>query len=215
MVQTHILRTIHMLDSQEIFGNLVLLFAVIDPIGTVPVFISATNGRTEAERRHIARIAAVAAAGILLFFTFVGEFVLNAMDVPLLAFQISGGIVLFLFALTMIFGESKPESEEQDIRTSQDVAIFPLATPSIASPGAMMAVVLLTQNDLHSFDDQLITAGLMLAVVAAAYVLMRCAGSIARSIGSGGASIISRVMGMILASVAATEVLEGIRQYFG
>ena len=79
----------------------------------------------------------------------------------------------------------------------------------------MMAVVLLTQNDLHSFDDQLITAGLMLAVVAAAYALMRFAGSIARLIGSGGASIISRVMGMILAAVAATEVLEGIRKYFG
>ena len=202
-------------DSQEIFGNLVLLFAVIDPIGTVPVFISATNGRTDTERLRIARIAAVVAAGILLFFTLIGEFVLNAMGVPLLAFQISGGIVLFLFALTMIFGESKPESEEQDIRTSQDVAVFPLATPSIASPGAMMAVVLLTQNDLHSFDDQLITAGLMLAVVAAAYALMRFAGPIARTIGTGGASIISRVMGMILASVAATEVLEGIRQYFG
>ncbi|MEX2172498.1 MAG: MarC family protein [Pirellulales bacterium] len=202
-------------DSQQIFGNLVLLFAVIDPIGTVPVFISATNGRTDAERRHIARIAAVAAAGILLFFIIVGEVVLKAMGVPLLAFQISGGIVLFLFALTMIFGESKPEAEEEDLRRSQDVAIFPLATPSIASPGAMMAVVLLTQNDLHSFGDQLTTAGLMLAVVAAAYALMRCAGPIARTIGTGGASIISRVMGMILASVAATEVLEGIRLYFG
>ena len=134
MVQTHILKTIHMPDSQEIFGNLVLLFAVIDPIGTVPVFISATNGRTDTERLRIARIAAVVAAGILLFFTLVGEIALNAMGVPLLAFQISGGIVLFLFALTMIFGESKPESEEQDIRTSQDVAVFPLATPSIASP---------------------------------------------------------------------------------
>jgi len=94
------------------------------------------------------------------------------------------------------------------------VAIFPLATPSIASPGAMMAVVLLTQNDLHSFNEQAIVAGLMLAVVASAFLLMRFAGAISRFIGSGGASIISRVMGMILASVAAAQVLEGIRDYF-
>ena len=201
-------------ELQQILSNLVLLWAVIDPIGTVPVFISATHGHNPDERKQIALVAAAAAAGILLFFIFVGETVLDAMGVPLLAFQISGGIVLFLFALTMIFGESKSEAEAQDVRKSHDVAIFPLATPSIASPGAMMAVVLLTQRELHTIDEQLVTTVLMLIVVGAAYALMRGAGWISRLIGSGGASIISRVMGMILASVAATEVLEGIKQFF-
>jgi multiple antibiotic resistance protein len=79
----------------------------------------------------------------------------------------------------------------------------------------MMAVVLLTQNDLHPFNEQFLTAGLMLTIVAVAYVLMRFAGAISRVIGPGGASIISRVMGMILASVAAAEVLAGVREYFG
>ena len=78
----------------------------------------------------------------------------------------------------------------------------------------MMAVVLLTQNDLHTIDEQIVTAVLMLVVVGAAYVFMRCAGPITRLIGEGGANIVSRVMGMILASVAATEVLEGIKEYF-
>jgi multiple antibiotic resistance protein len=203
-----------MSEAQTILSNFVLLWAVIDPIGTIPVFISATRRHTDADRRRVALRAAAVAAGILLFFILVGETVLNAMGVPILAFQISGGIVLFLFALTMIFGESKPEAEKEDIHRSQDVAIFPLATPSIASPGAMMAVVLLTQNDLHTIDEQIVTTVLMLAVVGAAYVLMRCAGPITRLIGEGGANIVSRVMGMILASVAATEVLEGIKQYF-
>jgi multiple antibiotic resistance protein len=201
-------------EFQQILSNFVLLWAVIDPIGTVPVFISATHAHKPDERKQIALVAAAAAVGILLFFILVGETVLDAMGVPLLAFQISGGIVLFLFALTMIFGESKPEAEAQDIRKSHDVAIFPLATPSIASPGAMMAVVLLTQHELHTIDEQLVTTVLMLIVVGAAYLLMRCAGAISRTIGSGGASIVSRVMGMILASVAATEVLEGIKEYF-
>ena len=204
-----------MTDAQNILSNFVLLFAVIDPIGTVPVFISATRRQSNDERRVTAKRAAAVAAGILLFFTVVGEPVLNAMGVPLLAFQISGGIILFLFALTMIFGESKPEAEEGDIRRASDVAVFPLATPSIASPGAMMAVVLLTQNDIHTIDEQIVTAVFMLIVIGITYILMRFAGQISRIVGEGGASIISRVMGTILASVAATEVLEGIKEFFG
>ncbi len=203
-----------MSDLQTILSDFVLLWAVIDPIGTIPVFIAATRQHADADRRRIAFRAAAVAAGILLFFIVAGEPILGAMGVPVLAFQIAGGIVLFLFALTMIFGESKPQAEEHDIRGSQNVAIFPLATPSIASPGAMMAVVLLTQNDLHTVNEQIVTAVLMLVVVGAAYVLMRCAGPILRLIGEGGANIVSRVMGMILASVAATQVLEGIKQYF-
>jgi multiple antibiotic resistance protein len=203
-----------MTDVQTIVSDFVLLFAVIDPIGTVPIFISATRGQSEGDRRRVARRAAMVAAGILLFFIVVGEHVLKAMGVPILAFQISGGIILFLFALTMIFGESKPEAEANDIDQSSDVAIFPLATPSIASPGAMMAVVLLTQNDLHTVDEQIVTGVLMLIVVGVSYILMRFASPITRLIGEGGANIISRVMGTILASVAATEVLEGIKHYF-
>jgi multiple antibiotic resistance protein len=203
-----------MSEPQTILSDFVLLWAVIDPVGTIPVFISATRQHSDADRRRIALRSAAVAVGILLFFIAVGEFVLNAMGVPILAFQIAGGIVLFLFALTMIFGESKPETEIHEIQQSQDVAVFPLATPSIASPGAMMAVVLMTQNDLYTIDEQIVTALLMLAVVGAAYVLMRFAGVIMRVIGEGGANVVSRVMGMILASVAASQVLEGIKLYF-
>jgi multiple antibiotic resistance protein len=201
-------------DRQELLSDLVLLWAVIDPIGTLPVFLSVSAKHSDAERRQIAFEAAATAAGILLFFTLVGELLLTAMGVPILAFQVAGGVVLFLFALTMIFGESKPESELKLAKSSRDVAIFPLATPSIASPGAMMAVVLLTQNDRHPYLDQAIVSGLMLAVVIVAYILMRCAAPISQLMGSAGASVVSRVMGMILASVAATQVLEGIKNYF-
>jgi multiple antibiotic resistance protein len=203
-----------MSDTQTVISDFVLLWAVIDPVGTVPVFISATRGQTPATRARTALRAAAVAAGILLFFIIAGEPILKAMGVPVLAFQIAGGIVLFLFALTMIFGESKSEAESDEIAGSQDVAIFPLATPSLASPGAMMAVVLMTQNEVHSLDEQVVTALLMLTVVGIAYTLMRFAGVIIRVIGDGGANIVSRVMGMILASVAATEVLAGVKEYF-
>jgi multiple antibiotic resistance protein len=204
-----------MSDFQTILSDFVILWAVIDPIGTIPVFVSATRNHTNADRRRIALRASAVAAGILLFFILVGEGLLNAMGVPILAFQISGGIVLFLFALTMIFGEGKPEAEREYVRHAKDTAVFPLATPSIASPGAMMAVVLLTQKDVHTIDEQIVTTALMLAIDSATYVLMRCAATITRVIGDGGSNIVSRVMGMILASVAAAQVLEGTKLYFG
>ena len=203
-----------MLSFENLLSSFVLLWAVIDPIGTVPVFISSTKGRSDQERKHIAKVAALTSAGILLFFIVAGEILLTAMGVPLVAFQIAGGLVLFLFALTMIFGESKPEGEIKLIRSAQETAIFPLATPSIASPGAMMAVVLLTKNDEFSLAQQLTTALIMLAVISIVYCLMRGASRISNLIGTGGASIISRVMGLILSSIAAANVLEGIKEYF-
>ena len=192
----------------------VLLWAVIDPIGTVPVFIAATRGGLEKERKRIAFVAAVTAASILLFFIVVGEIILRAMDVPMLAFQISGGIILFLFALTMIFGEGKPEGEKKELRSASDVAVFPLATPSLASPGAMMAVVLITENSSNSITNQMVSAILMLSVIAVSYLFMLGAGFISKIIGDGGGSIVSRVMGLILASIATTNVLEGVKEYF-
>jgi multiple antibiotic resistance protein len=201
-------------EPQTILSHFVLLWAVIDPIGTIPVFVSATHKFPHVDRGRIALRASLTAAGILLFFILVGETVLKAMGVPILAFQIAGGIVLFLFALTMIFGESKPQAEREELRHAHDVAIFPLATPSIASPGAMLAVVLLTQRELYTIDELIVTTLLVLAVVGASFVLMLCATPITRVIGEGGASVVSRVMGMILAAVAATQVLEGIKLYF-
>ena len=194
--------------------SFILLWAVIDPIGTVPIFIAVTRGLSASEKKVIALKAAVVAGGILLFFIVVGEILLRAMGVPLLAFQITGGFVLFLFALTMIFGESKPEGEMKSVEDSMEKAIFPLAIPSIASPGAIMAVVLLTDNSQASIPQQALVAMLTAVVIAAAYALMRSAGIISKIIGKSGAIIVSKVMGLILASIAATQMLEGLKAYF-
>jgi multiple antibiotic resistance protein len=199
---------------EGLLESIVILWAVIDPIGTIPVFISATDGMSPAEKRKVALLSSAIAYGILLFFIIVGEILLKGMAVPLPAFQVSGGIILFLFALTMIFGDSKPDEEVAMAKSVSDTAVFPLATPSIASPGAIMAVVLLTENGRHPITEQLGTALITLGVVACAMLCMLFAGVTGSLIGRGGASIVSRVMGLILASVAATNVLAGIKEYF-
>ena len=198
----------------DFVATFIFFFTVIDPIGTVPVFIAVTSGRSEKTKRIIAIKAAFVAAIVLVFFVVAGELILTGMDVPIEAFQIAGGIVLFLFAISMIFGESKPEEELKMVEESTESAIFPLAIPSIAGPGAMLAAVLMTENNRFDFMQQIITTGVMLGVVMIAMVLMLIAAPVHRLIGDAGASIISRVMGLILSAVAVTNVLAGIKEYF-
>jgi len=200
-----------MIDLLAVF---IYFFAVVDPIGTVPVFIAVTGHYSPTERRKIAFIAFLASTLILLFFIVAGELILTAMKIPLEAFQVAGGIILFLFALTMIFGESKPDQEVKLAISGKETAIFPLAVPSIASPGAILAAVLLTENARYDLWEQTQTALMLFAVLVITFVLMLLAGGIHRLIGAGGASLISRVMGLILASVATANTLAGIKAYF-
>lgn len=202
----------------DLVAAFIVFFAVIDPIGTVPVFIAVTNGYDEPAKRKIAYLSAFVAAAVLLFFVVAGELILTAMSIPLSAFQIAGGIVLFLFALSMIFGESKPEEEKRMIAEDEEhheIAIFPLAVPSIAGPGAMLAAVLMTENASSTIIEQLQTAGVMLFVVLLAMILMLVSNVIHRLIGNAGASVVSRVMGLILAAVATSNTLSGVKIYFG
>lgn len=191
-----------------LFEQFVVLWVVIDPIGTIPVFVSVTGGRQQRELRKIAAEAAIAAALVLGFFLVLGQFLIDALGISLPAFQIAGGLVLFLFALTMIFGTNSTAS----VREGENPAIFPLAVPSLASPGAMLAIVLLTDNNRFSIPEQAITAAVMLAVIGCAFVLMLLAGPILRVIRPSGAAIVSRVMGMVLAAVAVDNIIEAVFQ---
>ena len=202
-----------------IITQFVVLWAVIDPIGSVPVYLSQTQRLTPAQRRKVALKAVAISAGVLLFFLIAGQILLEAMQIPLPAFQAAGGLVLLLFALSMIFGESKPEQEQkisEEVSHSQlaDLAVYPLAIPSIASPGAMMAIVMLTDNHRFSLIDQSITAGVMLSVLVITLLLLLAANSIQKVIGNAGAAIISRVMGLILAAVAVNNLLLGIKDFY-
>jgi multiple antibiotic resistance protein len=203
------------MDWDTVLKEFISLWVVIDPIGSVPVFIAVTAGLSAQQQRGVAIRATVIAAAILLFFLVGGQILLEGVNIHLEAFQIAGGIVLFLFALTMIFGESKIEEEKKQISGSHShLAVFPLAVPSLASPGAMLAVVMLTDNHRYSVPEQLFTAGAMLAVLASTLILFFLAAPIQRLIGDSGASIVSRVMGLVLASVAVDNVLRGLSSYF-
>lgn len=199
----------------ELISTFIFLFAVIDPIGSVPVFIAVTSGLTEKEKRITALKAVLVSFAVLQFFIIAGELILDAIEVPLPAFQIAGGIVLFLFALTMIFGDSKPDEEIKSAKDPTEIAIYPMAMPSIASPGAMLAVVLLTKNSVYSIYEQIQSSLVMVSVLAVVLILLLLSTKVHKIIGSAGASIISRVMGLILTAVAADNIIMGIKESFG
>lgn len=198
----------------DFFQKFIILWAVIDPVGTIPIFLAVAAGLTPGEQKKLALAAVAIAAGVLLFFVIAGQLLLESMQIPLSAFQIAGGIVLFIFALSMIFGESKPEEEQHMIEKGAKSAVFPLAIPSIASPGAMMAVVMLTDNHRYSIAEQAITTSIVMSVLFITLLLLFLASYIYKYIGDAGASVISRVMGLILAAVATNSVLQGLKIYF-
>ncbi len=195
-----------MLDWSIIVHDLITLWVVIDPIGTLPVFMAVTYGFAAKERNRIAWRAVLTAFVVLLVFILIGQIVLDALEIALPSFQIAGGIVLFLFAMRMIFGPGKPE-EDLNSNSFAQTAVFPVAIPSIASPGAMLAVVILTDNNRFSVAQQALTASLMALVLVVTLLILLAANPLHKLLGEAGESVISRVMGMVLAAVAVDAVL--------
>lgn len=198
------------MDWAALTKELVTLFVVIDPVGSIPVYLFAVQNVPRRLHRRFALHAVAIAALVLLAFLVGGQVLLETLGLRLGSFQIAGGIILFIFAMTMIFGESKPAREiEEAERDHLAGAVFPMAMPSIASPGAMLAIVILTDNHTESVADQAITAGLLMIVLALTLVLLLAASYVHRIIGNTGASVISRVMGIVLATIAVDSVLGG------
>lgn len=198
---------------QDLVREFITLFVVIDPVGTIPVFLFATAAVPQRLHRSFALRAVLVSALVLGLFLVLGQIILEGIGLRLGAFQIAGGIILFLFALSMIFGETKAASEIKEAE-NEDLsgAVFPLAIPSIASPGAILAVVILTDNHSTGLVEQAMTAVVLLFVLAITFVLLLLASKIQKLIGQTGVSVISRIMGLILATVAVDAVLQGLEQ---
>ncbi|MBS7537149.1 MarC family protein [Ancylobacter sonchi] len=195
------------MNWSERLQEFVTFWVVIDPIGTLPVFLAVTAGLEPAARKKAAILAVIIAFFVLVFFALAGHWLLDAMDVSIASFQIAGGIVLFLFALSMIHGGHAQNAHPEIDTNPMDLAVYPLAIPSIAGPGAMLAAVVLSDDARHDFADRMFTLGTMSLVLMVSLVLLLCAGFLSRLIGRGGGSIISRVMGMILAAMAIDLIL--------
>jgi multiple antibiotic resistance protein len=188
----------------------VTLFVVIDPIGLAPLFIALTQGMDRAQRVAVGLRACIIAVVLLLVFGLAGEVILAAIGITMPAFQIAGGILLFLIALDMVF-ERRSARRAGHATADHDPSVFPLAMPLIAGPGAMAAMILLVGETGWQWTGVLAVHVAMVAVIAMAFLLFLVAIPLERALGRTGTMVITRLLGMLLAALSVQFVLNGLR----
>ena len=192
----------------------VTLLVVVDPPGVVPIFVALTQDEP-ARRGSILTRAVLIALGVALFFLIAGRAVLSYLGVTVHAFSISGGILLFVAAMPMLFGQrgglQAPEPRE---RGGEDISVFPLAMPLLSGPGTIATILLLTSqtgNDIRKLG----AIGVAIAIVfLVSFISLYLGSRLMRLLGEGGVHIATRVMGIVLAALAVQYVLNGITGYY-
>ena len=196
----------------------VTFFVIIDPPGCAPIFASLTHDCPPAERRMMALRSVLIAAGILLFFALFGEDLLDALGISLAAFRIAGGIMLFLIALEMVFERrtQRRESRAKEVDADpehDDVSVFPMAIPMIAGPGSIASIMLLMARS-DGLDETLVVLAALAAVLILTLVSLLAAGWLMRLLGHRTEAMLTRLLGVILAALAAQFVIDGISVSF-
>ncbi|WP_343079299.1 MarC family protein [Ostreiculturibacter nitratireducens] len=188
----------------------VTLFVIVDPIALAPLFVALTQGMDSVQRRGVALRAALIAIGLLTLFGLLGEAILSGIGISMSAFRISGGILLFLTALDMLFERRTQRREGHHADPHHDPSVFPLATPLIAGPGAFTTMILLVNEPGTGIGHVVAIHGVMVLVIACAFILFNAAGLIERALGRTGILVITRLLGMLLAALSVQFVLDGI-----
>lgn len=190
----------------------VTLFVIIDPIGLAPLFIALTHGMTPEERERVGRRALILSFVLLAAFGVFGERLLTAIGISLPAFRISGGLLLFLTAIDMLFERRTDRREKRADEAPADPSVFPLAMPLIAGPGALTTMILLSSR--HSdIPTQIGLNVVMVAVLVLVYIAFRLSHVFARALGHTGIVVLTRLFGILLAALSVQFVLDGLREY--
>ena len=197
----------------------VTLLVVVDPVGLAPAFVSVTQDLPARAKRQVAWRASMIAAAILTGAALIGEWLLTSLGIGIPAFRIAGGLLLFSIATEMVFGvrtERQTRAAEQAAEEHvASIAAFPLAIPMMAGPGAITATVLLSSQAAGRPAAVAILLGVILAVCAISGAVFVIAGQVARSLGTTGNVVLSRLLGVILAALAVQFVIDGVKAVLG
>lgn len=200
------------MEPQFYLTTFVTLFVIVDPIALVPLFIALTRGMDAGHRRTLALRACLIAAFLLALFGLVGNKLLTTIGISMPAFRISGGLLLFITALDMLFERRTQRREGQQAEPNHDPSVFPLATPLIAGPGAFTTMILLVNNTpATGFAHTAAILALMGLVVASTFVMFLAAGFIERLLGRTGIIVVTRLLGMLLAALSVQFVIDGVK----
>ncbi len=197
--------------------SLSLIFFIVDPLGNAPIFLSITGGQSPAERNRTALRASVVTFLILLIFAFVGEWILKLLRVTISSFQIAGGILIFIIALSMLQArrsraKSTPQ-EEHERPEGEDVAVFPLAIPMLSGPAAITTVMVLINLSTSITQRALVILAIFLTSLFT-YLILRASGRVMGLLGQTGINVLTRLMGLLLAVISVQFVIDGIKEVF-
>ena len=198
------------LDWQLLVSVFVTLFVIMDPPGTVPIFLALTSSMTRQQRKRAARQAVLVAFGVIAVFAVFGKQVLDYMHVSIPALQASGGLLLLLVAMELLTG--KMEDPEPSPNKSVNVALVPLGTPLLAGPGAIVATMVFVSGA----DGPAQWASVGVALVAVCVMLwlsMRFAGVIRRVLRESGTILVSRIAGLLLAAIAVQMIADAVMAF--
>lgn len=201
----------------KIFLNdFITLLVAIDPIGTVPLLAAMTQKMKPDARSQLVRRGVLIATVVLLCFAIFGNFLLRSMGISFSSFRIAGGIILFIVGLQMVFQDHGDESKHsyQD-SGNRDLAVFPIALPYIAGPGAMLATMVQTQGLFESPTMFASKLGALMLVMVIALVTLMSSVRLIKILGRTGSEVIGRVMGILLAALAAESVVRGLMEALG
>ena len=203
----------------ELFGSaLVTFLVIIDPPGVVPIFASLTRGDPLRRRQAMAVRAAIVAWAILMFFALLGRPMLHALGISLASFRIAGGVMLFIIALDMVFERrtQRRESRAQSIEgtpEADDISVFPIAIPMIAGPGSIASAMLWVSR-ADGVDQIAVVLAAITVVVALTLLSLLAAAPIMKLLGPRIEVVITRILGVILAALAAQFIVDGLKQSF-
>ena len=205
-----------MFEIDAILNAFFTLFVTIDPVGLAPIFIGLTVGMTRQERFSVALRACIIAMGLMVLFLLAGQTILDTLGITIHAFRVAGGLLLFYTAFEMVFGarqERKEKTSETAITRDQlaNLAVFPLALPLIAGPGAISATILLATQFNGSWE----WTGILLLVIAFVILLVFLAflasEFLSKYLGVTGRMILTRLLGVLLAALSVQFVIDGIK----
>ena len=202
-----------MLESASL--ALATFFATIGPLDAAAVFAALTAHSSPQHKRTMAIRATIIASIILLIFALFGEHILKSLGISLAALRTGGGILLLLIGIELVFARSSGGTSTTHVETREaidkpDISIFPIATPLIAGPGAIGASILLMANARDSIENQIIIIAALLAMLFFTGVALILASKIQRIFGVTGMHVISRIMGVLLCSLAVQFIFDGI-----
>ena len=206
-----------MTEWAYLFKTGIALFAIVNPIGSIPLFVSATNGWEKKARAHTANVVAITVFIVLTIATFIGNDILNFFSITIPSFQVGGGILILLMSINMMQGKQshvrQTPKEAQNLAERDAIAIVPLSIPLLAGPGAISSMIIAAEKSTSLMNHASLT--IPVAVVATlVWLTLRLSVNISHKLGTIGINIVTRLMGLILAAMSIEFIAHGLTGLF-